>query len=783
MTNGDVKLGWADRKRQWTVMVYMAAENSSELDAVAVEDMREMERGANDNVHVAVQINRAWPPVPQRYEIRTSGPNEFLNEDRELTNMGKAETLAGFLKWAVREFPAHNYCLVLWGHAYGLGFGRDHNEPLTLKDLTDALKKFRAERENYDSAKSGEPGGRLELLGANACAMSYVEAAYQLRDHAQYMVASQIAVPYAGWPYELILRRIADKPDSKTLGEIIVDAYASHFNGLIAGERVTMSLLNLGAMSHDLTTVPEDLPEVTALTGVRDFKDLIEQFAVALQTESRLEGPFSDKRGYVRDVFIAAASGDVRPLIDLEDLCQDFEDADSPNLQSVAWKVLKFLPRLVIRHKGHSELVEELHGVGIFAPFVTDDEDLKRLELDDNHRDDKADPELGRQIYENLALFGGQSTWPRLVYDELRQSAPSELLTCLTGLGASRREDRRDITQIVLAIESSFNKLDRVLAEGKRRIQEELDPPEASDAKHIGPGNGAGGKRFASPYLKLIRQSDVDAQMATLKRLQKALELAAAVPVGIGTDHAISAEAIVRPSIELLKSHPELLDAMRGADPKLVDAAVGIFAKIEKAVGEVERATRKGLTHARLGIGPSAPDRFTFAEDPKTTTHGFAEDPKTTTHGLAEDPKTTTHGFIEDPKTTTHGGNGFQGGARDLRVDLAFARVVDLFGRVGQALRQVEDATSELENTARAVFSNGQGQSLTGPEMLKAAAAGIRRALEIVEESSKNARRTIRGVFSHPVYGLGPASGAIGLEERQALANAGGLSRRNLRLL
>ena len=211
-------------------------------------------------------------------------------------------------------------------------------------------------------------------------------------------------------------------------------------------------------------------------------------------------------------------------------------------------------------------------------------------------------------------------------------------------------------------------------------------------------------------------------------------------------------------------------------DPELVSTVVDFFIRVEKAVGEVERATRKGLTNARLGLGPSAPDRFTFAEEPKSG-HGFAEEPKSG-HGLAEEPKSG-HGFTEEPKSG-HGSNGFQG--RDLRVDLAFARVVDLFGQVGQALRQLEDATLELENTARAAFSNGHGQPLTA-EMLAAAAVGIRRALEIVEESSKNARRTIRSAFSHPVYGLGPGSGAIGLEGRESLANAGGLSRRTLRLL
>ena len=59
-------------RRNWTVMVYMAADKNAELDAVAVQDLREMESGANDNAYVVVQINRAWPDSFQRYEIMPS---------------------------------------------------------------------------------------------------------------------------------------------------------------------------------------------------------------------------------------------------------------------------------------------------------------------------------------------------------------------------------------------------------------------------------------------------------------------------------------------------------------------------------------------------------------------------------------------------------------------------------------------------------------------------------------------------------------------------------------
>ena len=262
--------------RPWTVMVYMVAGTDAALDAIAVQDIREMERAVAVNgsaqgasPHVVVQINRAWPDSFQRYEIRKAkngqrgGHSALIESDDDASDMGNEETLAEFLKWAVQHYPAEHYFLVLWGHAYGLGFGRDHGDPLTLKELRGALEQFRVARSRMasrhkDLARLLTSDGRLDLLGANACAMSYIE----LKDHAQYLVASQISVPFAGWPYESILSRTTAETTPADLGRLVVDTYVSHFTGSMSGERVAMSLLNLA---------PADR-----------FKDLVKRFAIEI---------------------------------------------------------------------------------------------------------------------------------------------------------------------------------------------------------------------------------------------------------------------------------------------------------------------------------------------------------------------------------------------------------------------------------------------------------------------------------------------------------------------
>jgi hypothetical protein len=48
-------------------------------------------------------------------------------------------------------------------------------------------------------------GQKVSLIGMDACLMSMVEVAYQLRANANYMVGSQEVEPLSGWPYTAIL--------------------------------------------------------------------------------------------------------------------------------------------------------------------------------------------------------------------------------------------------------------------------------------------------------------------------------------------------------------------------------------------------------------------------------------------------------------------------------------------------------------------------------------------------------------------------------------------------
>ena len=198
-----------------------------------------------------------------------------------------------------------------------------------------------------------------------------------------------------------------------------------------------------------------------------------------------------------------------------------------------------------------------------------------------------------------------------------------------------------------------------------------------------------------------------------------------------------------------------------------------------------EQATRRGLTNAKFGLGPIAPNQFNIGESLRLGDSG--EQPKSDLGDSGEQPKSDLGDSGEQPKSDLGPSSrrsrtaSLRGG--DLRIDLAFERVAELFGQVGAALKGMEEATLEVEIVARNMLADAQTQNLSREELLLAARDEIDRAFTILQEASVNARRTVRRVLAHPVYGVGPSSGVVGLEDRQALASAGGLDRRNLRLL
>jgi Clostripain family len=181
------------------------------------------------------------------------------------------EALSNFLDFCREAYPAKHYALFLVGHGLIVGndaFLPDENpdSAITLKELGHILRGFarhvRGETNGNGDKDHGEAKGargergEFELVGMHSCCMSAVEVAYELRDTARYMMATEGISFVGGWPYRQFLKKIFNavekakrrrkKVDVPSLVESLHKlCFHSASNFLIAGFSADLCLCDL----------------------------------------------------------------------------------------------------------------------------------------------------------------------------------------------------------------------------------------------------------------------------------------------------------------------------------------------------------------------------------------------------------------------------------------------------------------------------------------------------------------------------------------------------------
>ncbi len=265
----------------WTVLVYMAGDNN--LDPSGIVDLLEMKKvGSTAAVTVVAEFDRASGRGAKRYVLRKGGA---LADDAVASlgrvNTGDPRQLVDFVRWGVGAYPAERYALVLWNHGAGwddtdvyrdarhrrfrrLATGRIRHalfRPPVRRALRGAIRKsaYRAilldddakdfldnvELKRVLAAAADAIGGKVDLLGMDACLMSMAEVGYQVRESAAVTVGSEQTEPGDGWPYDRILAALVKRPemDARALGEAVVKEYLASYT---ASDDVTQSACDLG---------------------------------------------------------------------------------------------------------------------------------------------------------------------------------------------------------------------------------------------------------------------------------------------------------------------------------------------------------------------------------------------------------------------------------------------------------------------------------------------------------------------------------------------------------
>jgi hypothetical protein len=241
---------------EWAFFVFLNADNN--LEEYGDLNMGQMESvGSTDYVHIVVLWDKSSSYTNARKVYVTQGGYQVLENMGEV-DMSDWQSLADFGVWAVQNYPARHYALVLWDH--GGGWKAPLEKPLFKGFSNDdhgSAGEISVSNGDYARALqaiSNAVGGKIDLVGFDACLMGMWEVAEASAPYAHYLVASSETEPGDGWPYDSFLAPLVNNPTGTTAEELAISIVDGYYNASTGNS--TMAVTNLdtiGALATAMT--------------------------------------------------------------------------------------------------------------------------------------------------------------------------------------------------------------------------------------------------------------------------------------------------------------------------------------------------------------------------------------------------------------------------------------------------------------------------------------------------------------------------------------------------
>ena len=409
-------------RKPWAVLAYTVADDKGtgdSLDSAAKEELKSICNAADfGQMSVAAQIDfkhargvfrgvlTEAPPKTRGFESIPAESHPLwrgikakldrsklrvLKEQADL-NASRGNVLTSFLRFGQRECPADRYVLFFYGHGYGplgLFFDAESDDAsvkstMPLTSLSDSLDAV---------------GERAAVIVFRACLANTLETAYQLRDAAEFMLASQSIVPIAGiWPWGSFLTSLMPGAASGDVAQAIARQLALFLETPENRDPfadVPYSLIDLGAAS----AIAEPLKALAdALETAR--ADAGRTSACAAALEAARVG-FPDDR---------SAPGDPA-LLDVPTMCDNLKELARDPVAGPARALGEVVERQLVKwhhsQKGHHR------GTGLFYKPVA------AKHVGRSHLYEEGTAAGDAELYKQLAL--SQATgWDRIALNPLR---------------------------------------------------------------------------------------------------------------------------------------------------------------------------------------------------------------------------------------------------------------------------------------------------------------------------------------------------------------------------
>ncbi len=324
-----------------TILVYLCGTDLESSGGFATKDLQEMAAAEiGDNVRLLVFTGgcKSWRnslvanDKNQIYQVLNGGVKLQWESD-SLQAMTDPDTLAGFIQWGKRNYPADRYELIFWDHGGGSlsGYGYDEVYPrsgsMSLSGIAKALR---------------DGGCTFDFIGFDACLMATLETAMVVEPYADYLIASEETEPGCGWYYTDWLTKLSKDPSMSALdiGKNIADSFVSVCGQAAPGQQATLSIIDLAELSGTVPGTFRDFAQSTnASIHGNDYK------AVASARANAKE-------------FAQSSNIDQIDLIHLAD-----------NMDTTQSRALAQALRGAVKYNATSRNISNANGVSIYFPY------------------------------------------------------------------------------------------------------------------------------------------------------------------------------------------------------------------------------------------------------------------------------------------------------------------------------------------------------------------------------------------------------------------------------
>jgi hypothetical protein len=337
----------------WLFVLYLDGDNNLDYWLQRALDNLEATT-ANSDLRVLALLDGYGNGNTWRYHVQpggnyTNGVNRWSMGELD---MGDPQTLADFVTWARDNYPADHTYLAVADHGRGTtGIAWDEtsgsDEFISVTELRTALR---------DATSDG--AAPLDVVHYDACLMAMIENAYQIKDYASYLVASE----NLGWSifaYDLYAAQVTASTTPKGLATAVVNEY----NGALAEYPRTISAVDLGQAGTVADTV-------TALATALQA-DLAASITYVSDTLSETQKFDS------RDYYVINNDDEYLDLYDLARLLK--QNVPNGGVKDAAQGVMDAVTAFVVAEQHESGYyrdhpywdLDDAHGVAIYFPSVS----------------------------------------------------------------------------------------------------------------------------------------------------------------------------------------------------------------------------------------------------------------------------------------------------------------------------------------------------------------------------------------------------------------------------